>query len=139
MAACLADRCATGHPEEVRGRLLSHHDVPRLRHQPELLPLGIPEHHQFRECDGSALRQPRHSRDQRRAVRSTCEERRPWHGALYLPGHGTVRPCLWLSTDADRMGVRPKDRKSTRLNSSHVAISYAVFCLKKNMKNKIRI
>src|SRR5437660_10507782 len=26
---------------------------------------------------------------------------------------------------------RPKDRKSTRLNSSHVAISYAVFCLKK--------
>src|SRR5207253_8735122 len=26
---------------------------------------------------------------------------------------------------------RPTDRKSTRLNSSHVAISYAVFCLKK--------
>src|SRR5207253_10529222 len=26
----------------------------------------------------------------------------------------------------------PRDRKSTRLNSSHVAISYAVFCLKKN-------
>src|SRR5690349_22833657 len=30
--------------------------------------------------------------------------------------------------------VRPVDRKSTRLNSSHVEISYAVFCLKK--KNK---
>src|SRR5690349_25038384 len=29
------------------------------------------------------------------------------------------------------------DRKSTRLNSSHVEISYAVFCLKKK-KNKIR-
>src|SRR5690625_6771388 len=27
-----------------------------------------------------------------------------------------------------------KDRKSTRLNSSHVAISYAVFCLKKKCK-----
>src|SRR5690625_6246113 len=27
-----------------------------------------------------------------------------------------------------------KDRKSTRLNSSHVAISYAVFCLKKTMR-----
>src|SRR5690625_6405462 len=27
------------------------------------------------------------------------------------------------------------DRKSTRLNSSHVAISYAVFCLKKNKRN----
>src|SRR5690606_40279395 len=30
---------------------------------------------------------------------------------------------------------RPPDRKSTRLNSSHVKISYAVFCLKKK-KNK---
>src|SRR5439155_8918950 len=29
------------------------------------------------------------------------------------------------------------DRKSTRLNSSHVAISYAVFCLKKKKKNKM--
>src|SRR5690625_6850025 len=28
-----------------------------------------------------------------------------------------------------------KDRKSTRLNSSHVAISYAVFCLKKKRNN----
>src|SRR5439155_22498553 len=28
-------------------------------------------------------------------------------------------------------GAEPRDRKSTRLNSSHVAISYAVFCLKK--------
>src|SRR5439155_14518716 len=28
-----------------------------------------------------------------------------------------------------------EDRKSTRLNSSHVAISYAVFCLKKKKKN----
>src|SRR5690625_6035032 len=39
--------------------------------------------------------------------------------------------ALYLATDEDREG----DRKSTRLNSSHVAISYAVFCLKK--KNKI--
>src|SRR5439155_5697620 len=30
--------------------------------------------------------------------------------------------------------LKPKDRKSTRLNSSHVAISYAVFCLKKKKK-----
>src|SRR5438067_12764093 len=28
-------------------------------------------------------------------------------------------------------GTNPRDRKSTRLNSSHVSISYAVFCLKK--------
>src|SRR5699024_11296251 len=30
------------------------------------------------------------------------------------------------------------DRKSTRLNSSHVSISYAVFCLKKKIKNECR-
>src|SRR5256885_7009008 len=32
---------------------------------------------------------------------------------------------------ADRTNVSPPDRKSTRLNSSHLVISYAVFCLKK--------
>src|SRR5436309_6072984 len=31
---------------------------------------------------------------------------------------------------------RQEDRKSTRLNSSHVKISYAVFCLKKKKKTK---
>src|SRR6266496_5479025 len=31
----------------------------------------------------------------------------------------------------------PEDRKSTRLNSSHVEISYAVFCLKKKKKKKV--
>src|SRR5690606_41638891 len=40
--------------------------------------------------------------------------------------------------DRERMGdkVSPgQDRKSTRLNSSHVKISYAVFCLKKKKHN----
>src|ERR1017187_6334298 len=32
-----------------------------------------------------------------------------------------------------------RDRKSTRLNSSHRCISYAVFCLKKKKKNKIHM
>src|SRR5215469_18081611 len=32
----------------------------------------------------------------------------------------------------------PPDRKSTRLNSSHVEISYAVFCLKKKKKSTVR-
>src|SRR5437773_4199073 len=31
-------------------------------------------------------------------------------------------------------GSRASDRKSTRLNSSHITISYAVFCLKKKKK-----
>src|SRR5258705_1892364 len=34
--------------------------------------------------------------------------------------------------------VKPIDRKSTRLNSSHLGISYAVFCLKKKKKNLVR-
>src|SRR5438034_8136705 len=39
-----------------------------------------------------------------------------------------------------RFNVRVnRDRKSTRLNSSHTVISYAVFCLKKKRKNKIEI
>src|SRR2546430_7318157 len=39
------------------------------------------------------------------------------------------RTDLGASFDGDRLGER--DRKSTRLNSSHSQISYAVFCLKK--------
>src|SRR5476651_2785119 len=41
---------------------------------------------------------------------------------------------LWLSASRGRAGgsIRMADRKSTRLNSSHANISYAVFCLKKN-------
>src|SRR5690625_7087035 len=42
-----------------------------------------------------------------------------------------------LRQDALR-GVQ-RDRKSTRLNSSHVAISYAVFCLKKKTHQNTRI
>src|SRR3712207_7836256 len=38
-----------------------------------------------------------------------------------VPGQGTARERWW----------RARDRKSTRLNSSHANISYAVFCLKK--------
>src|SRR5690625_5310139 len=34
------------------------------------------------------------------------------------------------------MHLEPGDRKSTRLNSSHVAISYAVFCLKKKKQKR---
>src|SRR5436309_10821801 len=38
--------------------------------------------------------------------------------------------------DRSRGGRHGRDRKSTRLNSSHVKISYAVFCLKKKKKKK---
>src|SRR5690606_20658560 len=49
------------------------------------------------------------------------------------------RSCFSISrryTAGPNIGnVRVLDRKSTRLNSSHVKISYAVFCLKKKKKN----
>src|SRR5260221_10873854 len=40
---------------------------------------------------------------------------------------GQLRPAAW------RAGHHGTDRKSTRLNSSHTVISYAVFCLKKKI------
>src|SRR5256885_3374082 len=49
-----------------------------------------------------------------------------------VPRHHHLRP-LWQLHGA-REAARGEDRKSTRLNSSHLVISYAVFCLKK--KNK---
>src|SRR3989442_9725975 len=36
----------------------------------------------------------------------------------------------------DHVRFKARDRKSTRLNSSHVRISYAVFCLKKKKKHR---
>src|SRR5437899_10141964 len=44
---------------------------------------------------------------------------------------------LFRDNMSSRNRVAPPDRKSTRLNSSHLGISYAVFCLKKK-KNKNR-
>src|SRR5207253_10614931 len=53
-------------------------------------------------------------------------------GAAYeLVGELVVDPLLHNHAAG---GKAMKDRKSTRLNSSHVAISYAVFCLKKKTK-----
>src|SRR2546426_1817485 len=43
--------------------------------------------------------------------------------------------CEFYTGDADVIGAAVSaDRKSTRLNSSHLVISYAVFCLKKKKK-----
>src|SRR5437773_7518250 len=42
--------------------------------------------------------------------------------------------ALWMEASGENMMGR--DRKSTRLNSSHITISYAVFCLKKKKKKK---
>src|SRR5256885_10022544 len=53
----------------------------------------------------------------RKLIRPQCTLRRGDHGtALISPPNAVIAP----------------DRKSTRLNSSHLVISYAVFCLKKH-------
>src|SRR5579871_3666941 len=52
----------------------------------------------------------------------------------------TIRQRLWLQTPRSPRTGKPRgrlDRKSTRLNSSHVEISYAVFCLKKKKINQL--
>src|SRR3712207_8452272 len=43
------------------------------------------------------------------------------------------------SPDGEDRVEGPRDRKSTRLNSSHANISYAVFCLKKKKKTELHI
>src|SRR5262245_66470862 len=60
-------------------------------------------------------------------LRAALDERRP--AAVAGPRHGLAR------RGKHRQHV-VSDRKSTRLNSSHLGISYAVFCLKKKKKQK---
>src|SRR5256885_13184013 len=55
---------------------------------------------------------------------------------LSLP-HLATRQCHWRDNRYTRGVSTPVDRKSTRLNSSHLVISYAVFCLKKKKMNII--
>src|SRR5205807_2905405 len=52
--------------------------------------------------------------------------------SLVLASVSASRPSRWCTPGA-RFSENP-DRKSTRLNSSHLVISYAVFCLKKKIK-----
>src|SRR6266480_6067938 len=60
-----------------------------------------------------------------------------------LPASSQLLTVKWqgldidaIRTDTSQAGA-PLDRKSTRLNSSHMSISYAVFCLKKKKKTTI--
>src|SRR5438309_6381694 len=63
-------------------------------------------------------------------------EHNPWDARI-------LRDCLQYMinrrqiVDSGSIAPESTDRKSTRLNSSHSSISYAVFCLKKKKKNKI--
>src|SRR2546430_4002306 len=66
-------------------------------------------------------------------VRVAMEELGPQSVTDHENGRGTGL-CVFVSEGPSKEGRYAQDRKSTRLNSSHSQISYAVFCLKK--KNK---
>src|SRR5256885_8701571 len=51
-----------------------------------------------------------------------------------MPSITNVPPSVIDHADARPRSTTTSDRKSTRLNSSHLVISYAVFCLKKKIK-----
>src|SRR5436309_6283935 len=54
----------------------------------------------------------------------------------FIPvGIGALTALLYKGYDS-ALTPTSEDRKSTRLNSSHVKISYAVFCLKKKTSNR---
>src|SRR5256885_3773105 len=73
----------------------------------------------------------------------TCTFTRPAASSAQGELHGLRRQPVGLHKDLDavlRLRVHKRlhaqDRKSTRLNSSHLVISYAVFCLKKKKEDK---
>src|SRR5205807_9170079 len=65
------------------------------------------------------------------------------NGAVQCVGVGLLEPLLDLICASGFSWVRSccscRDRKSTRLNSSHLVISYAVFCLKKKKNDLVSI
>src|SRR3712207_7763032 len=71
----------------------------------------------------------------------TARARHELHHAA-RPGMTDCRPVERTLLPDDAMRERPqgclRDRKSTRLNSSHANISYAVFCLKKKKRRRPR-
>src|SRR2546430_10595700 len=73
------------------------------------------------------FRSPGPGRDQRRVVLT--------RGSVGLPER-CVHDCGVPLLAAEDRGDAQGDRKSTRLNSSHSQISYAVFCLKKKNKDE---
>src|SRR2546422_1123341 len=86
--------------------------------------------HRIGEGAEQASRHPRHHRSLR------CAVRRPPARAARDASRPHLAHDLEPRLAAPHRGVRHQDRKSTRLNSSHGYISYAVFCLKKKKKKK---
>src|SRR2546422_3612431 len=67
--------------------------------------------------------------------RSSTRNVSPSHRPMLYPYQVGMRTST--SSGNFRLSVQISDRKSTRLNSSHGYISYAVFCLKKKNSNNV--
>src|SRR6266496_5671976 len=77
----------------------------------------------------------------RRSTSRPSWQAKPSESKRSTTAFGSSASCttIWDISTSNRGPCSPSttpDRKSTRLNSSHVEISYAVFCLKKKKKKK---
>src|SRR5256885_8470308 len=64
----------------------------------------------------------------------------PLHGRIFHRQSNTIQKnCYAHKTTTEERAAMRRDRKSTRLNSSHLVISYAVFCLKKKNSSKTEL
>src|SRR5437870_7362130 len=144
-----------------RGRVISSSHTRRLNGSPGLLGalderLQVQLRHHFLDnIRADCLASPRVSqhqgaeadivdisRDALTALRNQCQSVRCEEKAARIARHpepvldiaGRLRGAQGFQLGQDRDALAQlRDRKSTRLNSSHVAISYAVFCLKKKI------
>src|SRR5699024_12100172 len=79
---------------------------------------------------------------QRKSARSEAQmyalgtQNNEYRGPHWSYGYSYFWQCYGMAACRPAMGL---DRKSTRLNSSHVSISYAVFCLKKKNIEGVRL
>src|SRR5690349_24131503 len=93
-----------------------------------------------RQSDPRARRYAGHSHLEFERFRAyACRDYRhravDWRSSFAVPGETIGRPFAGRRKIELHVPGGFRDRKSTRLNSSHVEISYAVFCLKKKKKN----
>src|SRR3989454_6695292 len=74
------------------------------------------------------------------AVAWQATAQRPWKWRFRdIDLHARSADCLHLEHPRGPQVTAGRDRKSTRLNSSHLVISYAVFCLKKKNRKTQKI
>src|SRR5690606_42137212 len=107
-----------------------------VRHAPLLFTVGVPALHAFFSCFLLIRRPPRSTLFPYTTSSDLMVSFPAWdpiglvNGLILALIVGLVSPIERFTIDSPRSPIG-EDRKSTRLNSSHVKISYAVFCLKK--------